>query len=463
MRGRKSIIFIAMIAFALVATACSQATATPERVIVTEVITQIVEGEPVEVEVTRVVEVPVEVTAEISPEEVSLTVWYLSQSPEEIALMQDMAARFEEEHPGVTVEFSPYSFADMNNTLRLALDGGVGPDVAYASPGASHGSAYAAAGHLMDLTPYAEELGWTDRISPGVLGYWNEDPNTYFQVPFDLVTVGVYYNTEIFDQLGLSEPTTFEEFETILATIKDAGITPISIGGLDGWPLAHVWEQLVHTSVPIEDIEALELGDPSVAYNRPEIVAAAEKVNEWHDLGYFQDNMLATAYADGNNLFITGEAAINIGGTWNNSTFTEQPDFEVGFFGMPQIDPSLDWHMGGFTPNNAWMVPVYSPHRDLAIEYVDFMLGEDTATAMWNGGLIPAYGFATIPDPVSFLQTGVYDAMQTAGPGYYLGNVDPEVQQQIWNNLQSMVAGEVTPEEAMNNVQEVYETFAGAG
>lgn len=402
----------------------------------------------------------VDAMSQKTAEPVSLTVWYLSQSPEEIALMQKMGDQFAAQHPGVTIDFSPYSFEDMNNTLRLALDGGVGPDVAYASPGPSHGGAYAKAGHLLDLTQIAKDRGWTDHYASDVISYFNDDPNQIYQMPFDLVTVGVYYNTEIFKQLGLEEPTTFAEFEDILAKIKAAGITPIAVGALDGWPLQHIWDQLVHTSVPIQDLAALETPDPSATYDRPEFVADAAKIKEWYDKGYFNDNMLATSYADGNNLFITGKAAINIGGTWNNGTFSTQPDFTVGFFPMPQVNPDLEWHMGGFTPNNAWMIPVYTPHRDLAIDYVDYMVGKDVATAKWNAGDIPGYKFDPVPEPVSFLQKGVYDAMQKTGTGYYLGNVNSELQSAIWSALQSMIAGKSTPEQAMADIQKVYVSIA---
>jgi raffinose/stachyose/melibiose transport system substrate-binding protein len=394
------------------------------------------------------------------PEEaapVTLAVWYLSQSPEEIELVRDQIAIFEADHPNVTIEFSAYGFDDMNNTLRLGLDGGVGPDVAYGSPGPSYGGAYAEAGHLIDLMPYATELGWTDRFSESVMGYSNPDfPNSLYQMPFDVVTVGVYYNTEIYADLGLEPPATLEEFEEQLGTIKEAGITPISVGALDGWPLGHIWDQLLHTSVPYEFIESLEAKDASVGFDDPRIIADAEIVNRWNEAGYFQDNVLATSYADGNNLFITAEAAINIGGTWNNATFASQPDFEVGFFGLPQVDPSLTWHMGGFTPNNAWMVPVYSEHQDEAIAFVDFMLSETVALAKWDAGDIPAFQFATVPEPVVPLQADVYNAMQLAETGTYMGNFSTEVASAIWNNLQAMLAGDMTPEEAMAGINDVY-------
>lgn len=400
-----------------------------------------------------------EAAGEEAMTETSLAVWYLSQSPEELGLIRDMNGVFEGEHDGVTIEFSAYGFEDMNNTLRLGLDGGVGPDVAYASPGPSHGGAYAAAGHLVDLLPYAQELGWSDHFAESVMAHFDDSyPDTLYQMPFDLVTVGVYYNTEIYDELGLEPPTTFEEFEQQLATIKDAGITPIAVGALDGWPLAHIWDQLVHTSVPFDYIEGLESGDPSVSFADPRIVEDAAIINRWYENGYFQDNVLATSYADGNNLFITGQAAINIGGTWNNATFAEQPDFVVGFFAMPQVDPSLEWHMGGFTPNNAWMIPVYTEHLDEAVAYVDFMLGEEVAMAKWNAGDIPAYQFDEVPAPVVPLQADVYEAMQQTLTGTYMGNFNSEVQQAIWNSLQGMLNGDLTPEAAMQAIDDVYQS-----
>jgi len=407
---------------------------------------------------TEAVEEP-EPPTEEPMEEVTLTVWFLSGSPEEVNLMQEMANQFAEANPGVTVDFSNMGFDDMNTSLRLALDGGTGPDVAYASPGAQHGTQYAAAGHLLDLTQIAEERGWTEKYSESVIAHYNIDK--LFQMPFDLVTVGSYYNEEIFTELGLTPPETFEEMDAALAAIKEAGITPIAVGALDNWPLAHVWSQIVHTTVPIETLGKLESGDPNESYMDPAFVKATTKFKEWADAGYFQDDVLATAYMDGNNLFINTDAAMNIGGTWNNGTFSVQPEFQVRFFPTPQLDPSIPWHMGGFTPNNAWMVPVYGEHQDVAVDFVDYMLGEEVASAKWAAGDIVAYKFDEVPPSASPLQADVYDAMQKTGTGYYLGNYNGEVQAMIWQSLQELVAGALTVEEALGQIQSTYESVLG--
>jgi ABC-type glycerol-3-phosphate transport system substrate-binding protein len=46
--------------------------------------------------------------------------------------------------------------------------------------------------------------------------------------------------------------------------------------------------------------------------------------------------------------------------------------------------------------------------------------------------------------------------MQQPMTGTYMGNFSTEVAQAIWNNLQAMLAGDMTPEEAMVAINDVY-------
>jgi ABC-type glycerol-3-phosphate transport system substrate-binding protein len=230
--------------------------------IVKETVIVEVEGTPqvVEKEVVKEVEVVVTATpAPVEPEDVNLVVWFLSGSPEEIeaaqALMDTWTAGYEEAN--VTVDFSAFGFEDWNNAMKLALDGGTGPDLAYGSPGGPRIGTWGEAGHLMDLTDIAEERGWFDIIPEDVMWYYNPGgPGHLWSISYDAVTVGTYYNKEIYDQLGLEPPATFEEFEEQLATIKDAGITPVAVGAQAGWTIGHIFSQLAHTNTPWEHFEA---------------------------------------------------------------------------------------------------------------------------------------------------------------------------------------------------------------
>lgn len=399
-------------------------------------------------------------TPQPSAAAVSLDYWYQSSGPEGLALHEAAVKAYMDANPNVTITVTPYSFDDMQRILPVTLDGKTGPDVASISWGAQGTDRFAKAGHLLDLTDHATAAGWLERYPADLLEAANQAvEGRFFGVPPEQATVGVYYNADIFAANGIAVPTTFAEFEAVLAKLKAAGVTPIATGGGDAWPLAHVWEQLIHTTVPFDHLTALELDlDPTARYDVPGLVAAAAKVLEWSQAGYFNDGMLATSYLDANSLFITGQAAINIGGTWAAPEFATQPEFEARWFAMPQIDPSLEWHAGGKAPSDNLVVTSYTENPDAALAFLDYMLSEENMVRLWEGGKFVTYKFPQVPAPVTALQGDIYAGMQVTGPGYYMGVNCAEVNRGIWAALQGMIAGETTPEETMAQVQSIYET-----
>ena len=440
MNARLRMLFVLAL---VLATLSACATPTPEVV-----------KEKETVVVRETVEKIVTATPPPPPEPVKLEVWFLSQSPEEIKLIEGLSAKFGEKHPGVSVTVSAYGYDEMNKTLKLALDGGIGPDVAYCSPGGITHLAYAKAGHLIELTDIVKERGWDQRHPMDAIMYPQKElGGPIWGVPFDLTNVGVFYNKEIFGKLGLKPATTWAEFEALLSAIKTAGYTPFSVGALDGWPLDHYFIILGHVTTPIAKIEALNYVQPGVSLTEDSFVQAATILKGWVDKGYFNDGFLATSYDDANNLFITGKTAMHIGGTWNNATFVQQADFEPGFFAVPRVNPDLEWH-SLVTPNNVWVLPKYSKHQELALDYVDYMLGGEVAKALWDSGDIPTFSFATLPPATSGLQADVYRAGLATGIGYYWANNMPEFAEAEVSALQKMVGGELSPQQALTMMEE---------
>lgn len=391
-------------------------------------------------------------------DDVTVTFWFEGESVANVELFTQIMDVFEESHPGVTVEITSYPFDDFLRVTPLALDSGEGPDVMYSPWGLQALGRYALSGQIINLDDIAAEYGWFDYYDISEVYLTNDmTPGEIYGIPFETTTIGVYYNTEIFEELGLVPPTTFEEFESILATVKEAGITPVSVGALDGWPLAHVWLQLVHVNMPIEVIAGIEMNDPEQQMDSPEFLEATQKLMEWVDLEYLDPNMLSTNFVDANNLFINGDVAMNIGGTWVMNDFATLPEFEVGFFPTPQMNPDLEWHAGGKNPYNHLAINATSEHQELAIELVDFLLGEEAQTMYWNAGNIVAYQFEEAPDPVTPLQGDVYAANLLTGFGYNIGITCSELNNATWRTLQELVGGEITPDELVAENQEVYE------
>jgi raffinose/stachyose/melibiose transport system substrate-binding protein len=391
--------------------------------------------------------------------------WYLSQNPVEVDVVTSIVEKFEETHPGVTVEISVYGFEDMLKTLKLALDSGSGPDVAYSDPSIPNGVAYAKAGHLLDLTDAIEKYGWDERFAIATnQGWWWDHwtPGHIYGLPYDMTTVGVYFNKAMFDELGLEPPKTFEEFQTLLATVKEKkpDVAVMAAGVGEGWPAAHLFDQVSHSTVPYEELKKILFYSPDGNWNQPGFIEVGTILQDWFEKGYFEDNLLATGDEDALNMFLQSKAAMYVGGAWHNGQLKDAP-FEVHFLAMPpvhtDINPDGSWHYGGYTVNNSWMVNQNSQHQEQALELVDHMLGKDAAIALWEGmGDLVAYNFAEgeTPAPVFPFQKEIYDMMHTAQTGFYVDI--PSYYNEQWAAYQSLFADK-TPEEVMQELQELYQ------
>ena len=390
----------------------------------------------------------------------TLTFWFEGESPATLALFQGSADAYTAMHPDVHFELTAYALDDMMRTMPLALDGGTGPDIAAVPPLTQGSDRYALAGHLVMLTDVAKERGWLDHYSAAVLAYNNPAiPGEIYGVPYQINTVGVYYNSDIFKELNLQVPTTIPEMEALMEKVKEAGYIPIAVGGLDAWPLSHIFEQLVHTNVAIEHITKLEQLDPNERYDTPEFIQAGAKLQEWAQNGWIDPNALSTSYADANSLFISGKAALSVTGTWIQADYATQPEFEARWFPMPRMNTDIEWHMGGYAPYNNLVVPK-GDHQDLAIDFLDYLLSEENMRYFWDNGILVTYQFDQTPAPATVLQGDIYPALLQAGPGYYLGVVNPEVNRAVWAAAQSIVGGDETPEQALGDVEAIYANAA---
>ena len=57
--------------------------------------------------------------------------------------------------------------------------------------------------------------------------------------------VSFWYNTALFEQAGIeAAPANWEEFLSTVSTLKEAGITPISVGEGEKWPGHFYWVYL---------------------------------------------------------------------------------------------------------------------------------------------------------------------------------------------------------------------------
>ena len=79
-----------------------------------------------------------------------------------------------------------------------------------------------------DVSDVWEEYGLYDSMASSRLSVTVDDKQ--YGVPWGYYQWGMYYRTDIFDKVGLSVPTNFEELVAACSTLRENNITPVAIG-----------------------------------------------------------------------------------------------------------------------------------------------------------------------------------------------------------------------------------------
>ena len=279
--------------------------------------------------------------------DVTITWWHNATGEPLSGFWEDVAAEFEEDHPGVTVEVAGYQNEELQRTLiPNQLRTGSGLDL-YQQWGAGELAAQVQAGYVMDVTDQlaeeVEELG-------GVVAPWQYEGSTY-GLPYNFGIEGFWYNKELFAEAGIDEPpSTLDELYGAIDMLRSADITPIAVGAGDGWPAAHYWYNFALKSC---SPEVLQTAQAELTWDDPCFVEAGELLAEFIDSAPFQEGFLATSAQQGAGssagMLATGEAAMELMGHWNPGVMggilqeetgdedATPPEF-LGWFNFPAID-----------------------------------------------------------------------------------------------------------------------------
>lgn len=402
----------------------------------------------------------------------TLTVWDNWTRAEDSALMDQLVADFEAAHPGVTVNRVVKSFDDLKATAKLGLSAADGPDVVQTNQGWSDMGVMVQGGLLAPLTDYAAQYGWLDKISPSLAArnsYSDDGKNfgegTLYSLPPVAELVGVYYREDIFNELGLSVPKTLAEFETTMQQLKDAGYTPLTFGNVEGWPAGQILGEILNTQLPDRAVldDLIYSSGKGASWDSPEVIAAAQKLVEWADKGYFTPGYEGIGYEDSGSMFNNGDGAMMLTGSWMSSVFGAGPNGEnIGFFLVPPAEE------GGFKMSTGgtslgYAIRAGSPNVDLAAEYLDWMMSDEAAQGWIGVGIVPV---APV-DPSTLEEGTLFADLVTAWGemnsrdevGHYLDWASPTFYDTLTAAIQELLGKQISAEEFAGRLQADREAF----
>lgn len=191
-------------------------------------------------------------------------------------------------------------------------------------------------GSLASLSEFFEAQSLADSIVPEVLQAVTID-GVVRAMPVNIHRENaLLYNKKVFDELGLSPPTTIEELLATCESLKAAGVTPIATSYL-GWIQRILFNNLNAASMGSEAFEAFFTGKSPIdeAALRKSIALLDEVLTK-----YVNDSAADPEFGWTNaaSLMIQGKAGMFIHGDWAKGYLVELsyiPGFDFGVVGMP--------------------------------------------------------------------------------------------------------------------------------
>lgn len=303
-----------------------------------------------------------------------------------IDIAQALADAYTAENPDVTikVDSSGGSGSDYDNLLKTRLATGEMSDMFWYNSGSQ----------LQGLNPDqtlldVKDQGWVGDLNETFKSVVSGTDGAVFGAPLATSAGGgFFYNIPLYEELGLSVPTTWDEFMANNEAIKAAGRTAVAQTYGDTWT-----SQMV-TLADFYNVEAAEPGwaedytQNKVKYATDPVAARSfEKLQDLADGGYFNEDYASATLDDGLRMVATGEAAHYpmLTGLYS-SLAAVAPDNvdDVGFFAIPGDDASTN----GAT---VWMPPaVYAPkdtpNADAVRDFMSFVASPAGCDAIVTAG-----------------------------------------------------------------------------
>ena len=389
--------------------------------------------------------------------------WSISPEDSELGIVWSQFVDEFNTQSDAQVEITSYENDAFKTAIATAIQAGDPPDM-FQTWGGGVLRTQVETGQVMDLTDELADV--IETISPGALAPYVIDDRVY-GLPYNTGMVGFWYNTELFEQAGITEtPETWSAFLAVVQQLKDAGITPIALGGSDLWP-GHFWWS--YLAMRIAGLDAFVAASDNKAFDDPGFVGAGELLQELVAMEPFQEGFLAVGYEEADGQAATmgnGEAAMELMGQW-------APGAQIDWAGLEGADadqlvetrswfpfPEVEGGAGAITEifGGGDGIAVAADAPEATLEFLRHVYDRENFSAVTDtSGNVPV-----LADGEDMLNNQALLPLMDAlavGTGFqlYLDQDYPlAVGTQVNESVGALIAGQMSPEEVVTSVNEVW-------
>ncbi len=368
---------------------------------------------------------------------------------------EDAVKSYEEATGNKILDSSSSSNEEWKAKVLTDFETGTEPDVLFFFTNAD-AEPIIKAGKVVDIaTIRAEYPDYGSNMRDSMLAAASDGKN--YAIPSSGFWENMFVNTKVLADCGVAVPGpdyTWDQFLKDCQTIKDKGYTPIACSLFE---VPHYWfEFCVMNNGTLDS----QLDIPASADDAAgqKWCAALNDMKDLYEKGFFPVNTLTATDPETVQLFGDGEAAFLIDGSWKVTHFVDNYPENLENFAISYVPAKGERKaseaiggisMGYFITKKAWDDPA---KREAAVKFVEHMTSDEVmssfvtteVTALKNGA--SPSGLNSLQESAAKANgsiTGVIGAVQDTITG--------EAKADLFGNVQNVVTGAMTAEEAVNS------------
>ena len=396
-----------------------------------------------------------------SGEAMNFTWWTLDAQLDPAGVAQ-IVASFQTRYPNFNLEVFGHTNESLHQNLQISAVNNTLPSMWFQWGGAL-GGRYVEYGVTKDLGPFAAANNWDEKFTAASLELLTlHDQLTFYPRVVNFLTV--YYRKDIFENLGLSVPTTMDEFHAVVEAIHAAGIIPINTCSVPGWHIMRLWEQFLEHYAGAEMHNQLQVFEVPWEGNEA-VIKSFSTLQEYAQKGYFPDGFISMEAGELPLLLYPGLAAMQIEGQWMDGALINdgQDLANYGFFALPNGGTN---RVSGFGEGFQFNRNLTDEELRIAVEFLDYFFEPHNMAAFPSmyPSVLPMIGRESDVPPAHI---NVPHIIETASAnGVFTINdqaLPPIVCDTLFNVMDYVCLGTMTPEEAAAEMQRAVERhFAAA-
>ncbi len=319
-------------------------------------------------------------------------------------------------------------------------------------------------GIVMDLNETMDKYGLKDVFLPAPLGWGTAKDGRQIAMPIDFSIEVFWYNKRMFEEAGVTIPTTHSEFLDACEKLKNAGFTPISVSGKDNWQILRYMLMVTYRYGENDFLYDLAQGKQKMD---SEIGREAAAFVQELGTKYFQSGFASTDYTGASNYFTGGNAAIHYIGTWDlpfmqDDQLSDDMKGNIGYFLLPTVDEGEPVGKSNFISNSTMPIAFGADRFDAETErFIEFYANHISEAI--NGLAFSPSINGTLPNETE-LTKSIYEDMQNSTGSIKLFDIelDPATNELIGKEVVSLALGDITVEEFCSRVDASVEENAAS-